>query len=272
MNDSESGFSTPLAMTVIFSLSLITLSLAMFVSANGKKIDTYRKSVEAEKEAETILLTIEASLQGLKEYRKDADTYHAESLISGVCDCDFSVKDVSTGINKNFLSEKILKNDAFRRYISENGDAVFSEYGWVNPAFSDKKIIAEIEQNFECKSPFPLINSFPPMNIHFMSADFIRAVLDFYNINGSERKAMLIREKLNSDTDAEELAHILGIRENHALFDFIGFKTLFWEVSFDTGKCRCHAVFAAVPEKYDQKRIEKYILVEKNVSLKGGIL
>ena len=272
MENRESGFSTAFALTVIFSLCVITLSFAMIVHANEKKISSYKKASDAHKKANYILFDIEEKLQELKEYPSDIDQYQVLSLISGECDYDITVKDVSTGINENFVSSEILEDESVRRYMTLNKEAALTEYGWINPKFADKAVLDGISKDFENKNTFPLTNNTPPLNIHFMTDDFIRAVLEYYKIKNADRKIEIIKEKLNAETTAKELAEILEISENHAVFDLIGFKTLFWKISFETDKCGCSAVFAAVPQKDNQKKIDRYILVEKDIAHKGGSL
>ena len=54
MKSKESGFSTAFALTVIFSLCVITLSFAMIVNANEKKICSYKKAFDARKNANAV--------------------------------------------------------------------------------------------------------------------------------------------------------------------------------------------------------------------------
>lgn len=272
MKSKESGFSTAFALTVIFSLCVITLSFAMIVNANEKKINSYKSAVEARKKADAIILDIEKQIQSLKEYSSDIDEYQIRSLVSDVCNYDFIVEDVSTGINKSFVSSEILENESIQQYIISNEETAFTEYGWINPKFADKAVLDGISKDFENKNTFPLTNNTPPLNIHFMTDDFIRAVLEYYKIKNADRKIEIIKEKLNAETTAKELAKILEVSESHAVFDLIGFKTLFWKISFETDKCGCSAVFAAVPQKDNQKKIDRYILVEKDIAHKGGSL
>ena len=272
MKNRESGFSTAFAMTVIFSLCVITLSLAMTVNANEKKISSYKRAVEARREANYILFNMEEKLQDLKEYPSDIDECRILSLISGECDYEITVRDVSTGINKNFVSPEILEDEGVRRYMTSSEENAFTEYGWINPRFADRTVLDEISADFENKNTFPLVNNAPPLNIHFMSDDFLKAVLEYFKIKNIEQKLEQIRKKLNADTTNKELAEILEISGEHAVFDLIGFKTLFWKISFETDRCRCNAVFAAVPQKDNQKKIDRYILVEKDIAHKGGSL
>ena len=50
MNSNEKGFSTPLALTVIFSLCIIALSFCMVTSATEKQINSYDKAVKNKKQ------------------------------------------------------------------------------------------------------------------------------------------------------------------------------------------------------------------------------
>jgi hypothetical protein len=272
MSSNENGFSTAFAMTVIFSLCVIILSFVMLVAANEKKINAYRKLIDSRKETDSIVFSIEETLQVLKEYPNDIDEQYIASLISSVCDYDFTVEDVSTGINKNFASENFLENEAILQYIFSNEDSAFVEYGWINQKIVDQASLEGCIKDFENKNIFPLLNNLPPLNIYFMNDDFIKSVLEYSNIKNGDKKLERIRENLNAETTSKELAGILEVSENHSLFDLVGFKTIFWQISFDTDKCRCIAVFAAVPKKESQKEIDKYILVKKNTSYKGGSL
>lgn len=272
MENKESGFSTAFALTVIFSLCVITLSFTMIVSADEKKINAYKKNVDERKEADAVILNIEKQIQSLKDNPSDTDEYQIRSLVSEVCSYDFTVEDVSTDINKNFISSEILENEYIRQYVLSNEEEAFREYGWINPKFAEKKVIDEVSADFENKNTFPLINNMPLLNIHFMSDSFIKAVLEYYKIKNAKQKIESIKQKLNAETTVKELAEILEVSETHSVFDLIGFKTVFWKIIFETDKYRCNAVFAAVPQKENQKKIKKYILVKKEVFNKGGNL
>ncbi len=272
MENKESGFSTAFALTVIFSLCVITLSFAMIVSADEKKINAYKKNVDERKETDAVILNIEKQIQSLKDFPSDTDEYQIRSLVSEVCSYDFTVEDVSTGINKNFISSEILENEYIRQYILSNEEEAFREYGWINPKFAEKKVIDEVSADYKNKNTFPLINNMSLLNIHFMSDSFIKAVLEYYKIKNADQKIESIKQKLNAETTVKELSEIIEVSETHSVFDLIGFKTVFWKIIFETDKYICNTVFAAVPQKENQKKIEKYILVKKEVLNKGGKL
>lgn len=272
MKNREKGFSTAFALTILFSLCVIILSFAINVTANEKKINSYKMVVNARKEVDSIALNIEERLQDLTDYLSDTDEWHVFTLISGVGNYDITVKDVSTGINKNFISPEVLNDEIIRHYILSNEETAFTEYGWINSKFSDKEKIDEILIAYENKNPFPLINNLPPLNIHFMTDEFIKAIFQYFKIKNPEQKLEHLREKLIEETTVKDLAEILEISESHAIFDLIGLKTLFWNIKFETEKYICNIVFGAVPQKDNQKKIDSYIIVEKNVIYKGGTL
>ena len=272
MNSNEKGFSTPLALTVIFSLCIIALSFCMVTSATEKQINSYDKAVKNKKEADSIIFNIEEKMQSLKYLPSDINGYEISSLISSVCKYDFKVSDVSTGINKNFTDKAILNSDAFKEFIDSNTENIFTQFNWINPKFSDRTVLEQFSNDFKDNDTFPVINFLPPLNIFFMKHSFIKAVLDFYDIKDSEKKTEIIEENLNSETTIKEIAEILGININSRLFDLVGTKTVFWKVCFETESLEVYAVFAAIPEKDNQKKIEKYILVKKEITSKGGML
>lgn len=272
MKHNEYGFSTPLALASIFSLCVLTLSLCILIAAREKYIHSYKNVIEERKETELILYRIEEKMQSLKESPCDADEHEIALLINDVCDYDCTICDVSTGINKNFTSKTMLESKPISKYIESNKDDAFTEYGWISPKFADSNILNTIANDFERSDVFPLINAIPQLNIHYMSEDFITAGFEFCNIKNAREKAELIKQKLHPEITIKELAHFLEVSENHLVFDLIGTKTIFWRIDFETATYRAHAVFAAVPNKSNQKNIEKYILVEKNSMHKGGSL
>lgn len=270
MLSDERGFSTPLAMIVIFSLSIMISALCIFMVSCEKKINSYKKIIEARKDADRIIKEIEVHIQQLKENKCDLDSYDIEVILKDICENDFSIKDVSTGINLKFMKEAFIKSNPINEYITVTGDNVFTEYSWINPKIADENILNNITEDYDSKDLFPLVNNLPPLNIHNMSEDYIKAVLDFYHINTSSEKAFLIKDKTKSEISLKEIAELLEISENHPLFDWIGTKTIFWEIKFRTSKYSVNSVFAAIPEKNNQKKIEKYILIEKNILINGG--
>lgn len=270
MKSSDRGFSTPLAIAAIFSLCIMTLSFCMITAASERRIESYRRALEERKNIVSAIYNIEEKIQPLKALPSDTDDKEISLLIASACCYDFKVSDVSTGMNISLAAEAVLKSKAISEYIAAAGDEALAGYAWINPKLADRTILEQAARDFEGKGSFPLVNSLPLLNIHYMSGTFIKAVLEFCGIKEAERKAELARKIASSDTTVKELSEILAVAENHPFFDLVGTKTVFWKVELETKRSRACAVYAAVPEKEDQKKIEKYILVEKKVYLKGG--
>lgn len=271
MMDSDKGFSTPLALAAIFSLCATTLSFCMLAAANEKIMGSYKKTVSERKKVDAIVYDMEEKIQPLKDSPSDADEREVSFLLEAACDYRLTVMDASTGINKNFAAETFLKNKAINDYITETGDEAFVEYGWMNPKLSDKAVLEQAAKDFE-SGTFPLANSYPPLNAHFMNESFLKAVLGFCGAKEPEKKARLLKEKLSPETGVKEMAELLGVGTSDPVLDLIGTKTVFWKVGFETESSKVSAVFAAVPEKESQKKIEKYILVKKEITSKGGAI
>ncbi|MDO4505666.1 MAG: hypothetical protein Q4B64_01825 [Spirochaetales bacterium] len=270
MNE-ESGFTTPLAMAVIFSLSLASMIFFMFVASVNKKINSYKRAVESRKEMEYVTRRIEEKLQDLKLEASDIDERCVSFLISDACDYNYTIRDVSTGINRNFASEEFIKNKAIGEYINFHEESLV-DYGWLNPKISEKAVVEEVVNDFGNGKTYPLLNSFPPFNVFFMDSDFLRAVFEYAGLKEVEKKANMVLENLNADTTVNEIATLIGVEEKHQLFDLIGLKTSFWQVEFESDACRCTAIYAAVPKKEQQREIERYMLVDRKIFPKGGYL
>ena len=80
-------------------------------------------------------------------------------------------------------------------------------------------------------------------------------------------KTQIIENSLTQDLDINEICRILSVPESHPVFDFIGTKTIFWKASFETFDCNVYAIFAAIPDTRNHKKIDKYILIEKSVKM-----
>lgn len=271
MKSDNEGFSTPLAMIIIFSLTVIVLSVAMLVTANNKKISSYNNLIKSKKEAESVIFDIQKELQALIDIPCDSELNPViHSLLDKYQNLSLSIKDASTGINPNFMSEKFYENKSIKAYITMYGNDSFVDYSWINSKHSEKDLKESFSLDFGTDNLFPLINNYPQMNVYNMSQDFIKAILEYCGIKKAEEKSKQIKDSLYSDFDLQELAKILEVEKTHSVFDFLGTKTVFWKITFETTSCYASAVYALIPENETSRKIKEYKLVEKNISLKGG--
>ncbi len=269
----EKGFSTPLALTIIFSLCLLIISFSMIITSYGKMVDSYREKIDARKEVNKILYKMEEKIQRLKNYNYDSvDNIDIYTLL----DCDniynLSIKDVSTGINKNFMSENFLNNSFIRNYTQHNNEMTFTEYGWINKQTVSTELLNKIKETNGIENSFPIINLMPLYNINYMSTDFIIAILNFCNINDAESKTNQLLQISSDNITKEKISQILNIPLTNSLFNYIGIKTNFWKIQFETEHYFVSAIFAAIPDKENLKTIVSYKLIEKQITNKGGII
>lgn len=271
MTETENGFSTPLAMTVLFSLCIMTAATGMYAAACERRINSYNNILHAEAEAMEILHDIEISIQSLKEESSDSlMNKTAEDLALKYKRYGLTMKDVSTGIHKNFLCKDFYENKNIQEYISSQDESVFTEYGWMHPKHTDRKILETAADDFDTADLFPIVNDIPLYNIYSMTESFLKAVLGYAGIKQPAEQARKIIQALGENPEQKEIVKMIGVSQTHPVFDFLGTKTAFWKIRFETGRCTVQAVFAAVPRKNNQNEIKKYILVEKSISYKGG--
>lgn len=266
MNDEESGFSTPLAMTVLFSLSILVMALCMLVYASEKKIISAENNVEKLNEISVLIFQMEKEIQAFKDVKCDTeDSYEIKNILTCLNEYNYEVFDVSTGINRNFISRKILSDKAFENYLRSNGMEQDCKYSWINPEFAEEDVINEIQEEHEGIDLFPLINGFPLMNIYRMDNDLLMAVLAFYRISEPEKKVSAIRGMLGLETEIKDIAEVFEISTEHPLFNLVCTKTSFFEFRIEMGDYEVKAVFAAVPDKESKKKIDRYMLIDKSV-------
>lgn len=270
MKKSEEGFSTPVALAVISSLYIITISVVILVHSTERKIGSYQRRVHAKAYALALLNNVSEEMQLLSKYENGlSDDVIVNGILSKFSQNNLQLADVSTGINKKFLKKSILENNAIAEYLLQS-DSVETNYGWVNPKYADEDLIKSIQNDFNSGNTFPLINQLPFYNVFEMSNEFLLAVLKFNNIENPEEKTQDIQNALQENLSIEKIREILSVPANHPVFDFIGTKTIFWKATFETDECKVCAVYGAVPDENNQSKIQKYILVEQHIEFKGG--
>ncbi len=271
MKKNDDGFSSPLAMTAIFSLSLIILSLSMLVASGEKKINAYKNFVNANKKADSLILEVEKQMQLLCQTNCDFDENdEIQNIQIMFSDYELSISDISTGINKDILNNSFLNNPTCASFFNLHEDEVKTSYGWINSAYANVQFMDSLKTQYNTDDLFPFVNSMPSYNIFYMSQEFLEAILSFNNFTNVESKAKLLKDNINKVTQINDIAELLGITSSHNLFNLLGTKTVFWNVTMKTDKFNINTVFAAIPRKDNQREIEKYILVEKEISFIGG--
>lgn len=269
MSKKQNGFSTPYAITVIFSLSVLVMALSSFVFTSQKKLISYEKYASDIKDINNLISEIETELQGLKDVECDTcDNYEIEGLLNCLIGYKYSIFDVSTGIKRNFIGNKVFSDKAFKNYFLTHDETTEPLYTWINPHFVDEGFIEDLKKEHARDNLFPLVNEYPLMNIYRMNDDLIKIILDFYKIKDSERKVLELKGILGREIEIKDIARLLEISENHPFFDLVGTKTTFYELDFEKDGYEIQTIFAAVPDKKEKRKIARYMLIDKTIMKK----
>lgn len=270
MIKNERGFSTPLALAVIISLTTVVLAYAMYVSTTERKICSYQSLVTDKKKAEKILADLSDKIQLLTKEVNDTDnSFIVENIETEFEEYNLKLKDVSSAVNELFLKKEILESEAFAIYLNRL-DCEKTEYGWINPKYANEEFLEGIKKDFNDKDNLFFINTYPLYNLFKMDPDLLLAVLRYNNVKEPEEAINKLSRFNENDINKKELAKIFEISEDSSVFDFIGTKTGFWKAVFETDVYIVEAVFAAVPNNSNKEGIKEYKLVERKISHKGG--
>jgi hypothetical protein len=263
------------ALNVLFVIAILLLVLGggmTLVSAGRNYGARLVRHEEKQKAALDILSSIQTDLEMLlKDDEADGPQSKGVTALEALySEYALRIMDVSSGINEHFLPEALLKKDALKNLIMQKSKEDITRYGWMHILFLPEKTKPETDRLFskdETDNLFPLINSFPVVNIHFLSENCLRAFAAAFSIEkGDERSADLFarsRQTLLRDTDIES---ILKVKKDNPILAFLGCKTSFWQIVYKTNDCTVTAVFAAVPDKKENPRkVERYMLVERSV-------
>lgn len=269
--DLENGYYTPQAMILIFSLCTIIMSLNILLFCKQKKINTYKKIYKTKSEVNKIIDCVINDFNYITNL--NVDCIHNEviqNFINRYSEYNIVMEDVSTKINKNFLSSNIYEKQEIQELIFQYGSEIISEYGWINTNLSDKQIIKNIKEDFETEDIFPIENNLPLYNIYFMNEDFLRAILSINKINEVEHKLQKLISEINDKSkqvDVEMICKILELPKEHSLFNYIGTKTSFWKINMNIDKTDVKIILAGIPNR--ENKITQYKLIEKKLGFLG---
>ena len=269
--ESGSVFAGTLVLIVIIFSGVGALML--YTSGVQKLTESYRMRYARENSADDVLSALTASMQSLVD--DEADTKRGknrDAVLRAYETYNLVLTDVSTGINKKLLSEKLVDTESVRDALMAGGLEV--SYGWISAQYGSEKVIEAINKRRTTgtsRSPFPLINSFPLNNINMASETLLTVLLKITGIEEYKDKAYILQIKSSqSELTDKDIADILGVKPTHPVMGLIGVKTAFWRASFFVNGCAVDAVYGAVPyEKEFPRKVEKYILIEKHIRYGG---
>lgn len=266
----ESGFIRFEILMMIMVMSLGVLVLLSLVSSGmnhfNSTVNTYKKKERVDMVFKELTFYMqyfcdeEADVLGSKSFNLIGDRFSDYHPI---------IKDVSSGINVQFLNEALIVSPAIQDILAREPTSLVN-YGWIPVASGSDEAIDEAKVSFGCSSIeelFPLVNYFPAMNIHFISKGLLEALLTALKVpNPSNRAEVLFGAAQERPLQDEDIIKILGVKKSHPAISLLGVKTAFWKVILHVEGLEVHAVYAAIPSKRDNPRQpEKYVLVERRI-------
>ena len=273
MINKEQGFSTLLAMTVIFSLCVIILVIGTLILSMNKKVHSIENIYTNTTKIENVLSEIQTDIQFLVDLQVDTfEDSRFNNFMAKYSPYDFVISDVSTGINELFMSEDFINSTIIYKLLRNDYEAIETDYGWLNKKYANNDFLQELENDFSSSDLYPFVNELPLNNIYFMDIDYLQALLEYNNIKDVESKIIDIENNLHNIKQKEDLCTILNCNVSHPVFDFIGTKTTFWKITFDMDDNFVEAIIAAIPKRNKLDEIDHYELITKNIKRKGGNL
>jgi hypothetical protein len=264
----SSGFTS---IEILLSLGIaLSISLGLlFLLSSVRNYSARLKNNDAiQNEAIELLYDIEKMMIILIE--DDADSpfsdgvKNIEQMYSAY---DLHIKDVSSGIHSYFMNEAFLQDETVRRLINLESDDLIVEYGWAHKNIISEKMKHHLKESFLIEDEellFPLINDFPLANIHYLSENCLFAYLTYCSVEDAENKAAEIYKRSRKEL-ITDIKGILKVKDDHKIFELMGYKTTFWKVTFIYQTCEVEAVFCGVPDTENPQKIASYKLVERKI-------
>lgn len=268
MKNKNSGFATPSVLIIILVLCISLSSVAFFMQNSMTKINSIENKYKRHNEAMDLCQSLLNDFQTMAE--EECDDFENSSflaILDKYREQNLVLKDVSTGINPDLVEEKVLKDSAFVHITSDPDSKYLVKYGWLNSTFNvgPKN---KIEEKSLDKS---VMNEIPPMNLFSMDFALLEALLQYLKISDfKEKTEVLYRENPELKNDIEKCGRILGINKDHKFFSIVGFKTTFWQFELECDSFSVQGIIAGIPEENNRNKIGKYIIINKNISDKGG--
>jgi hypothetical protein len=221
-----------------------------------------------------------------------------EEIRSDYAAYGLSIKDISSGLNLNFLPDADLSDPAmaaflfsggnagaflsrrkitgfeqsmegWKTFLTEEGFSAAVCYGWFSTAHIGQETFVRLSSGREEGELFPLVNDLALINVNTADPSLFAPLLSraSWRIPQAARKAEALVKRLEGGrVSAGELRSLLGLSGEHELFRYLGVKTAFWALRFEKGKYVMDAVVAAVPGAVrgegSRGIVERYRLIE----------
>jgi hypothetical protein len=207
------------------------------------------------------------------------------------------IRDISSGLNLNFLPEADLSESAlaaflfvsgsagsfcaFRRsrgfvsdadewkpYLTDEAQRAVTVYGWLPEMHGDSEAGAVLAAVFGSggEGLYPLVNGMAPVNVNTVYPGVLKPLLAraSWRIPGAAAKAEQLESRRSGGALTEgDLRAVLGVPAGHEVYRYLGVRTAFWGIRFTGGRYRMDAVIAAIPERGSGAAgVKEYRLIE----------
>jgi hypothetical protein len=288
---------------ILFFLSALLSGAILFASALVKYFERYSDYNHEKDKAVNVLYEITELLQPQKNEAYDfRNSYLIQSLESKYRAYNLEIKDVSSGYHLDFLSDKDLEDPRICSYLFLNNSAsqfiIFRNmrglsadleslkpyikaeawdscvsYGWINRNQSESFAFRHARQEFksiDIMDLFPLVNDFPLININMVSPDILNPLIlrpDFKIEKPEEKIEKLKNRLLIGPVSIPDISSLLNTPVTNPVFDYLGTKTTFWEISFRLRpRIMAKGIVGAIPDKYGERQdIQEYVLIDRTI-------
>jgi hypothetical protein len=283
------------ALVMVLCLGLLTAGPVLFGGAAAIFFERSRREYREREELEDMLEEIERRFEGLVGAEADDDQHPVlERLRSEYAEYRFSVNDISSGFNLNFLPETDLTDESLEDFLFSGGASRFLAfreaegfmetvdawepflndaarasvvcYGWMHRGHAGSgphAMVAAALGGTE-EELYPVVNDMALINVNTADPAVFRPLLSrgIWKIKDAEKKADALMNRLSEGPVTEgELKGILSLPAEHGIYRYLGVRTAFWDVQFGQGRYRMKGVIAAIPEQ-ESGEVERYQVIE----------
>ena len=270
MKKRQQGSIQAFALFFLVIISVVLAALSFYVSSSAAFVHTCEKHFCEQRAAISLLDEIESELQNIcKEKAHNAFSPALIHIREKFADTDIELEDVSSLINERFTAPEIAKHSDVAALTALDKKKYTSEYGWISVFYpAGETVLNAVKKDFvNLTDLFPLVNTLPQVNVHYIPEELLSAILKAFKIKNSDEKAAIIAYTAAQEgLIKQQLQNILSVPEDHRIYKFLGVQTTFWRISYRYNSYVVTAVFAGIPDKEKgNDEVEKYILIERNI-------
>jgi hypothetical protein len=269
---------------MVVVLGLLFAGPLLESAAVMRLFDRDRSDFRARESMRETLDEIVRRFDALTESSADGEDHPLlEGLRAEYAEYGLEIRDISSGLNLNFLPEADLAESAlaaflfvsgnggsfctFRRsrgfvsdadewkpYLTDEAQRAVVVYGWLPEIHGDSEAGAMLAATFGSREEglYPLVNGMAPVNVNTVYPGVLKPLLAraSWRIPGAAAKAEQLESRRAGWTLTEgDLRAVLGVPTGHEVYRYLGVRTAFWGVRFTGGRYRMDAVIAAIPER-----------------------